>query len=265
LTTGSVIEERCGRSTADCIREDHVTFQKIESKKKSQMAAEMLLEEIRMKQFNVGDRLPPERIIAGEMGVSRNTLREAIAALQIVGILEARHSQGNFIVSLSESEDLRARLEAVFANSDDPFAAIDARIAFEPGVAFLACQTATDEDILDIGRVVGLVASAIRANDLKAYSQADHDFHLRIAQSTHNPIVIETIQVLTRALIQPLWQSMKRGIAGENRIRKARIEEHEAIRDAIAARDPMLAQDTLRRHLEFSRSRLVEEIENGSG
>jgi DNA-binding FadR family transcriptional regulator len=242
-----------------------MTFQKIESKKKSQLAAEMLLEEIKMKQFNVGDRLPPERVIAREMGVSRNTLREAVAALQIIGILEARHSQGNFIVSLSESEDLRARLEAVFANSDDPFAAIDARIAFEPGVAFLACQTATDEDILDIGRVVGLVASAIRANDLKAYSQADHDFHLRIAQSTHNPIVIETIQVLTRALIQPLWQSMKRVIAGENRIRKARIEEHEAIRDAIAARDPMLAQDTLRRHLEFSRSRLVEEIENGSG
>jgi len=69
--------------------------------------------------------------------VSRNTLREAIAALQIIGILEARHSQGNFIISLSETEDLHARLEAIFANSDDPFAAIDARIAFEPGAAFL--------------------------------------------------------------------------------------------------------------------------------
>jgi DNA-binding FadR family transcriptional regulator len=242
-----------------------VTFQKIESKKKSQLAAEMLLDEIKMKQFKVGDRLPPERIIAGEMGVSRNTLREAIAALQIIGILEARHSQGNFIVSLSETEDLRARLEAVFADSDDPFAAIDARIAFEPGAAFLACQTATDEDILDIGQIVGRVASAIQASDLKAYSQADHDFHLRIAQSTHNAIVIETIQCLTRALTQPLWQSMKRGIACENRIRKARIEEHEAIRDAIAARNALLAQDTLRRHLEFSRSRLVEEIEDGNG
>ena len=73
------------------------------------------------------------------------------------------------------------------------------------------------------------------------------------------------IQYLTRALIQPLWQSMKRVIASENRIRKARIEEHEAIRDAIAARNPQLAQDTLRRHLECSKSRLVEEIENESG
>ena len=242
-----------------------MTFQKIEPKKKSQIAAEMLIEEIRMKKFKVGDRLPPERVIAGEMGVSRNTLREAIAALQIVGILEARHSQGNFIINLSEPEDLRVRLEAVFADSDDPFAAIDARIAFEPGAAFLACQTATDEDILDIGQVVSRVASAIKANDLRSYAQADRDFHLRIAQSTHNAIVVETIRVLTRALIQPLWQSMKRGIAGENRIRRARIEEHEAIRDAIAARNPPHAQDTLRRHLEFSRSRLVEEIENGNG
>jgi DNA-binding FadR family transcriptional regulator len=242
-----------------------VAFPKIETKKKSQMAAEMLLEEIERKQFGVGDRLPPERIIANEMGVSRNTLREAIAALQILGILEARHSQGNFIVGPSEIQNLRARLEAVFANSDDPFTAIGARIAFEPGTAFLACQTATDEDILNIGQVVGRVASSIRANDLKAYSQADREFHLRIAQSTHNPIVIETIQYLTRALTQPLWQSMKRVIASENRIRRARIEEHEAIRDAIAARNPLLAQDSLRRHLEFSRSRLVEEIENGNG
>lgn len=240
-----------------------MTFQKIESKKKSQLAAEMLLEEIKKKQFKVGERLPPERIIAEEMGVSRNTLREAIAALQIVGILEARHSQGNFIISLSETEDPRARLEAVFTHSDDPFAAIDARIAFEPGVAFLACQTATDEDILNIGKVLGRVASAIKANDLKAYSQADHDFHLHIALSTHNTIVIETIQCLTRTLTQPLWQSMKRVLASEKRIRRARLEEHEAIRDAIAARNPLLAQDTLRRHLEFSRSRLVEEIENG--
>ena len=242
-----------------------MAFQKIESKKKSQMAAEMLLEEIKKKQFKVGERLPPERIVAREMGVSRNTLREAIAALQIIGILEARHSQGNFIISLNVTEDMHARLEAVFANSDDPFVAIDARIAFEPGAAFIACQTATDEDIRDIGHVVGRVASAIQANDLKAYSQADHDFHLRIAQSTHNVIVIETIQYLTRALTQPLWQSMKRVIASENRIRKARIEEHKAIRDAIAARNPQLAHDTLRRHLECSRSRLVEEIENGNG
>ena len=242
-----------------------MSFQKIASKKKSQLAAEVLLEEIKKKQFKVGERLPPERVIAKEMGVSRNTLREAIAALQIIGILEARHSQGNFIISLMVTEDMHARLEAVFANSDDPFVAVDARIAFEPGAAFLACQTATDEDIQDIGQILRRVASAIQANDLKAYSQADHDLHLRIAQSTHNAIVIETIQYLTRALTQPLWQSMKRVIASENRIRKARIEEHEAIRDAIIARNPQLAQDTLRRHLECSRSRLVEEIENENG
>jgi DNA-binding GntR family transcriptional regulator len=58
---------------------------------------------------------------------------------------------------------------------------------------------------------------------------------------------------------------MKRVIASENRIRKARIEEHKAIRDAITARNSQLAQDTLRRHLECSRSRLVEEIENENG
>ncbi len=242
-----------------------MSFQRIESKKKSQLAAEMLLDEIRSRQFKVGDRLPPERIIAKEMGVSRNTLREAIAALQIIGILEARHSQGNFIVSLSEPEDWNSRLAAVFATSDDPFAVIDARIAFEPGAAFLACQTATDEDIADIRAIVDRVVSSVQANDLKSYYEADHDLHLRIAQSTHNSFVIETIQYLTRTLTQPLWQSMKRVIAGQTQIRRARIEEHQAIRDALITKKSLLAEETLRRHLERSRSRLVEEIESGNG
>ncbi len=65
-------------------------FSKIETKKKSHIAAEMLIDAIRKQKLLPGDKLPPERVIANEMGLSRNTIREDISALQIMGVLETR-------------------------------------------------------------------------------------------------------------------------------------------------------------------------------
>jgi len=240
-----------------------MTFQKIEPKKKSQIATEMLLEVIKTRQFKPGDKLPPERIMASEMGVSRNTLREAFAALQILGILEVRHSQGNFVVSVNETDNRISILENIFATNDDPFATIDARIAFEPGVAALACHLATKEDIEAVERQLHRVLAAIQENDLNEYSQADHDFHLQIAECTNNPIIIQTMQCIIRTLTQPLWRSMKKGLAGDTAIKTARIIEHEQMFRALADRDPQKAQELVRLHLEHSKERLLFEIENG--
>jgi DNA-binding FadR family transcriptional regulator len=239
-----------------------MTFQKIEPKKKSQMATEMLLDVIKTKQFKPGDKLPPERIMAAEMGVSRNTLREAVAALQLLGILEVRHSQGNFVVNLNETENRNSILENIFATNDDPFTTIDARLAFEPGVAAMACELATDQDLKTIESDLQNVVSAIKRNDLNDYSLADYNFHLNIAQCTHNQIIIQTIQCIIRTLTQPLWRSMKQGIAATDAIRSVRITEHELIYHALLTRDAAQAQEHVRRHLKHSKERLHFEIEN---
>ena len=171
-----------------------MTFQKIEPKKKSQLATEALLDVIKTRQFKPGDKLPPERIMAAEMGVSRNTLREAIAALQILGVLEVRHSQGNFVVNPNQTDNLSSTLEAIFDSNDDPFMTIDARIAFEPGVASLAAHLASTADFKAVEKERLRVIDAIKSNDLEEYAQGDYCFHLRIAECTHNPIIIQTVQ-----------------------------------------------------------------------
>ena len=74
-------------------------FNRIKTQKRTHIAAQMLIEGIKTQQLLSGDKLPPERIIAQEMGLSRNTVREAIATLQIMGILETRQSQGNFVIN----------------------------------------------------------------------------------------------------------------------------------------------------------------------
>lgn len=238
-----------------------MNFQKIEPKKKSQMVTEMLLEVIKSKKFKPGDKLPPERIIAAEMGVSRNTLREAVAALQLLGILEVRHSQGNFVLSLNESDNKYSILENIFATNDDPFVIVDARLAFEPGVAAIACQLATDEDIKTVGADLKQVITAIKRDDLTNYSQADYNFHLNIAHCTHNPIIIQTIQCINSALTQPLWQAMKRGIAADDSIKSIRIIEHEQIFQALMARNAEQVREQVCLHLQHSKDRLLFEIE----
>ena len=113
-------------------------FSKAATHKRSHIAAKMLLDGIRAQKMAIGEKLPPERIIAEEMGLSRNTIREAIANLQVMGILETRHSQGNFVANTVDENNYEMFLSLIFKNDESPFALLDARIAFEPGAALVA-------------------------------------------------------------------------------------------------------------------------------
>jgi len=235
-------------------------FNKIETKKKSYMAAEMLIEAIKRQKLSPGDKLPPERVIAGEMGLSRNTIREAISALQIVGILETRHSQGNFIVNPVDKNNYDMLMSLIFKNEEDPFALIDARIAFEPGAALLAGRVATKRDIQNLSTCFKRIQKALLAHDIETYRLEDHAFHLRIAQVTRNPLVVNTISSLLNAMKQPLWQTMKKALA-DTRLRDVRIQEHQVILQAIVDRNEADTIRAVRSHLENSKARFLPEEE----
>jgi len=235
-------------------------FSKIATKKRSHIAAEMLIEAIRKQKLLPGDKLPPERVISKEMGLSRNTIREAISALQIMGILETRHSQGNFIVHSVDKNNYDMLISLIFKNEEDPFALIDARIAFEPGAAVLAGRASTKKDILNLSACFKRIQKALQANDIETYRQEDHAFHLRIAQITRNPLVVNTISSLLNATNQPLWQTMKKALA-DAKLRDARIREHAAIFQAISDRDEAAIHSAVRTHLENSKARFLPEEE----
>lgn len=235
-------------------------FSKIATKKKSHIAAEMLIEAIKKQKLLPGDKLPPERIISKEMGLSRNTIREAISALQIMGILETRHSQGNFIVNSVDKNNYDTLISLIFKNGDDPFALIDARIAFEPGAAVLAGRAGTKKDMLNLSACFKRIQKALLANDIETYRLEDHAFHLQIAQITRNPLVVNTISSLLNAMNQPLWQTMKKALA-DAKLRDERIREHEAILLAVNERDDAAIHRSVRTHLENSKARFFPEDE----
>ena len=150
------------------------------------MAAQMLIEGIKTQKLAIGDKLPPERVIAQEMSLSRNTVREAIATLQILGILETRQSQGNFIINTVDENNYETFLSLIFNTDESPFALIDARIAFEPGAALFCSRTCSENDIKALSSRVDRITQALADDDIKTYRMEDQLFHLSIAQATRN-------------------------------------------------------------------------------
>ncbi|MCF8110108.1 MAG: FadR family transcriptional regulator [Desulfobacteraceae bacterium] len=231
-------------------------FERVKTKKKSHIAAEKLIEVIKNEGLKPGEKLPPERIIAEEMGLSRNTIREAIAALQVIGILETRHSQGNFIINPVNQNNFETLIALVFKNDEDPFSLIDARIAFEPGAAALSIQICTDKDIKELENHFERIRQALIEDDIDTYRSEDQLLHLAIAQSTRNMHIINTISSLVHAMNQPLFRSMKKSLP-DIKLRDSRIKEHENIISAIKSRKEDQAFDTLKSHLIRSRERLL--------
>jgi len=229
-------------------------FNRIETKKRSQLAAEMLLKVIKDRKLKAGDKLPPEREIAEGMGVSRNTLREAVAALQIMGILEVKRSQGIFVLGLRNAGNITKTMSDIFNNYEDPFSAMDARIAFEPGAAVIAANLATNPQLDDLKQQVIQIRSALLENNEVEYLRLDREYHLSIARCTNNFLIISTINSLLQAMAQPLWRAMKKDL-GDEETTKARIQEHEVIFKALMEKNEKNICRSFRVHLENSKSR----------
>ncbi len=233
-------------------------FPKIkQSQKKSISAVNALLPVIA--RYNVGDKLPPERQLALEMAISRNTLREAIAALQVMGVIEVRHSQGNFIVKLPDLASLSCSLDNIFDPQKDPIALVEARVAFEPGAAFVAALHCTDADKKILQENYAQIEYTLSNDNLDEYSKADSLFHINIARATHNEIIVETIAPMIEVLRTPLWQAMKIGL--KQTFREVRTGEHKAILFNILNAKPLEASIAMREHLLNSKERFLHERE----
>ena len=183
-----------------------------------------------------GDRLPKEADLAERLGLSRNSLREAVKALSLIRVLDVRQGDGTYVTSLDSNLLLESLSFVVDFHRDDTvldFLAV--RRILEPAATAMAASRMTDEDVAQLEKLLeGLEESptveALVANDL--------EFHRRIALGSGNPVLCSLIDSLsgptTRARI---W----RGLTQEGAVLKTR-EQHRAIYEAIASREPELAR-----------------------
>jgi DNA-binding FadR family transcriptional regulator len=210
--------------------------------------AERLLERLRRDKLRPGTRLPAERQLAEQLSVSRPTIREALAALELMGVVDTHVGSGTFVRSLDAlDEDQRQGARAPAADAS-PSELLQARLLIEPAVVRLAATAWDRRALAAVARPLTKLERAAAAGSEKHPTEEDRQFHAAIAAAAGNAVLIELLQPLWLMMSQSLWRRLKaRGWTADNTRRVAL--EHRQIYDAIRARDGDLAAFQMEKHI----------------
>jgi len=227
--------------------------QQAKFKRKSSIIADQLLNLIKKGIFTAGSKLPAERILAEKMGVGRPSVREAISALQIVGILESRPGDGSYVAGPGGFDDLMVRALDVLEESDSPFEVLQVRKAMEIGIIHLAIKMATEEDVQAIRAAWKLKYEKGRSKKYREFISCGHDFHLAIAKATKSKAIESVMDGLLKLTSSQLWLSMREGYFNEDPERiEPILELHENIVRAIEERNSEWAIQLMEDHFDLN-------------
>ena len=223
-------------------------FAELEKTSLSAQAINQITALLRTEKLKVGDRLPPERELAASMGVSRPSLREALAALEVLGAIETRPGSGRYVRS-TELPGRQVVLDGLdLLEKETPFQVYEAREIFEPEAAALAAERAAPEDLALLDSIVTKMGQADLAHHQGEGSVAlEYDFHVAVARASHNPVILAIIRSLcgTWWHQESPWKEVKlrdfrsSDVLAFNLMIKRRIYDCIATGDADGARSAM--------------------------
>jgi DNA-binding FadR family transcriptional regulator len=226
-------------------------FQAVATQRLYEQVAGQVTDLVARGEFKPGDRLPPERDLAKMLGVSRPTVREAMIALEIAGLVEVRVGAGAFVTDKAASGGAASNGRLFEGVGSSPLELIAARRTIEPEVAALAAQLATPDEVAAIAETVAMIAAA---TDTPSHRAADHQFHVRIALASHNNILTAIVDECWAEMYSPMFERMG-AITGlivarcSPQQRDTTIAEHQAVYRAITGHDPDAARAAMDAHL----------------
>lgn len=210
----------------------------------SDKVAEQLLLSIQSDRLVPGSRLPSERELGEQFGVSRTVIREAVRSLAAKGVLEVRSGSGVHVAAVAASSV--SEQMALFLRGRGPidYAKInEVRLALEIRTARLAAERATDEDITELREHCERMAAI--TNDVEAASHEDVGFHRAVARATHNELFVVMLDSIGDVLLE-----IRRVTLGVPQRIKEGVAFHERILERIAAHDIAGAGRSMREHLD---------------
>jgi GntR family transcriptional repressor for pyruvate dehydrogenase complex len=229
-------------------------FKPIQPKKLSAEIVDQIKEHITSGSLGPGEKIPSERELAGMLGVSRPSVREAIMVLEALGFLESRQGGGTYVRSLADvslADPLTTMME-----SREPrmiLALSETRIGLETWSAYLAAKRATDDDIERLRKLYAVMEEQAGSGGWDP--EIDIQFHLTITAATHNVLqnhILDTVQGLFKETIMVALGEFYRKEGYIDLL----LGFHREILDAIAARDSELARLAMLRHLTFVEDKL---------
>ncbi|MBN8751979.1 MULTISPECIES: FadR/GntR family transcriptional regulator [Variovorax] len=198
-------------------------------------------------EFKAGDRLPSERALAERFNVSRTLVREAIIVLEIQGAVEVRGGSGIYICAPVAGAAVPAASAYTLSPGPGPFELLRARSLIESEIASVAAENRKDSDIDRI--YAALAAMREHMQDKAANEAADRLFHLRIAESTGNSVLLQMVTALWDHTKAPIWSQMEAHFHTPE-LRRASQDDHQRVFNALLERNPAEARAAMRAHID---------------
>jgi GntR family uxuAB operon transcriptional repressor len=207
-------------------------------------------------EFAPGKRLPPERNLAQQFGVSRPSVREALIALEIAGLVDVRVGSGIYVKEASAGQARRAMPGGPDEPDPGPLELLRARWLIEGEIAALAASHAREADLDAIRDTLFAMAEENARGGIA--QEADRQFHLRVAEATGNSALALVVRGLWDQRAGPMYAKFEQHFSS-TKLRAQSLADHQAIFASLEKRDGRGARAAMRRHLnrvfkEFSRA-----------
>lgn len=215
--------------------------------------AHRLLDEVAAGDHRAGTRLPSERRLAESLGVGRSAIREAIAVLEVLGIVEVRVGSGTYVRGTISDLLPQAIDWGLMLGERHTRDLVEARRHLEAVTARLAAERATADDMARLRARLDRMRET--ADSVAAFAEADVDFHLEVARIAGNTVLRDILHSV-RALLR-VWIQRALDADGDT---AATLAEHVGVFEAIERRDPDAAATAMGAHMESASARLERSL-----
>jgi DNA-binding FadR family transcriptional regulator len=235
-------------------------IQAITSQRLYQHAAEQLAELIRAGEYRPGAKLPPARDLAKQLGVSRPTVREALLSLELAGLVEVRTGSGAFVKRRGAGTVFPSASVIGQDTGASAFELIAARKLIEPPIAATAALAITEPELAALRETLDMIE--VKTRDHWEKLEVDRQFHLCIAQATHNAVLVEVVDKLWKEMFGPIFALLSERTELTKK-QYMTLADHHAIYGCIERRDPAAAHAAMLSHLVNVELTLLQEVDSG--
>ncbi|MEL3962516.1 FadR/GntR family transcriptional regulator [Lysinibacillus endophyticus] len=222
-------------------------FTKVKTKKKYEEVCEILHEKIRAGELKPGDRLDSVEYLAEQLQVSRSAVREALASLKAMGLIEIKQGSGTFVKEVSEQILEFPLSTSILAHRENVPHLLELRKIIEVGTVVSAARNRTQEDIERLKEILEKMKTV--QGDEELGEKVDFEFHMAIAASSHNPLIPNLLDQVSGLTIDLMRETRRIWLYSKQTTAEQLYDEHMQIFLAIKQQNPELAELAMYTHL----------------
>ena len=235
-----------------------MAYQQVKQPKISDVIMDQLEAMILEGSLKPGQQLPPERTLAAEFNVSRPSLREALQKLSARGLIISRQGGGSFVSENIGSSIVDPLTELFSTHPEAQYDLLEFRHALEGVSAYYAALRCTQADKKRLQKCYVELQAACDQKLFEKETKADAEFHLAIAEASHNAVLLHTMRSLFTLLHKNIYANLE-SVYSKRDTRHRIHDQHRVLLEAIVAENPEKARNAAHDHLAFVEEAIIEQ------